>query len=200
MSHFHPPNGKQPVGPDRRTCRSSVGTTAIEQLAGAVCQSDPGTQMGKKRRNLGTSWPHQVPHRLGDRTVAVAFSTNTIFDYTRWSGASRTIVHVGTSQGLGQAPGVLPHPPGPIYFMHKIVSRRHATLDSRIVMVEIELLGISEIAEILGVTRQRAGQIIQTYDDFPAPAAELSIGRVWYRTDIEQWDKTHPRRPGRPSG
>jgi hypothetical protein len=50
------------------------------------------------------------------------------------------------------------------------------------------------------VTRQRASKIIQTNSDFPAPAAELSIGRVWRREQIEEWNRTHPRRPGRPCG
>jgi predicted DNA-binding transcriptional regulator AlpA len=60
-----------------------------------------------------------------------------------------------------------------------------------------DLVAIPEIAEILGVTRQRASKIIQSYDDFPTPAAELSIGRVWQRADVESWARSHPRRPGR---
>jgi len=58
-------------------------------------------------------------------------------------------------------------------------------------------MAIPEIAELLGVTRQRASKIIQSYEDFPLPVAELSIGRVWLRPVVEQWAQTHPRRPGR---
>ena len=58
---------------------------------------------------------------------------------------------------------------------------------------------MAEIAEILGVTRQRVAQLIETYDDFPKPEVELSGGRVWSRTAVETWILSHPDRgPGRP--
>lgn len=61
------------------------------------------------------------------------------------------------------------------------------------------LVGMAEIAEMLGVSRQRVGQLIETYEDFPKPEVELSGGRVWSRTAIETWIATHPERgPGRP--
>ena len=61
------------------------------------------------------------------------------------------------------------------------------------------LVGMAEIAEMLGVTRQRVSQLIETYEDFPKPEVELSGGRVWSRTAIETWIASHPERgPGRP--
>ena len=65
--------------------------------------------------------------------------------------------------------------------------------------VPLDLVSVTEIAEILGVSRQRVNQLIRAYDDFPPPEADLAIGRVWRRTQIEDWALTHPRRPGRPS-
>src|SRR5438552_1013064 len=60
---------------------------------------------------------------------------------------------------------------------------------------------MAEIAEMLGVSRQRVGQLIETYDDFPKPEVEISGGRVWSRTAVETWIATHPERgPGRPEG
>ena len=59
------------------------------------------------------------------------------------------------------------------------------------------LVSIPEIAELLGVSQQRAHQIIRSYKDFPLPEAELAVGRVWLRSAVEAWDKSHPRRPGR---
>lgn len=60
------------------------------------------------------------------------------------------------------------------------------------------LVGMAEIAEMLGVTRQRVAQLIESYEDFPKPEVELSGGRVWSRTAIETWIATHPERgPGR---
>ena len=56
-----------------------------------------------------------------------------------------------------------------------------------------------EVAEMLGVSRQRVHQIIQTYPDFPQPEAELAVGRIWRRDLVARWISSHPRRTGRPS-
>jgi len=66
-------------------------------------------------------------------------------------------------------------------------------------VVPDHLVSVTEIAEILGVSRQRVNQLIKSHSDFPAPEAELAIGRVWRRDQIERWDREHPRQPGRPS-
>jgi predicted DNA-binding transcriptional regulator AlpA len=54
------------------------------------------------------------------------------------------------------------------------------------------LLSTPEIAEMLGVSRQRVDQLSRT-DDFPSPTAELAIGRVWNRDDIEAWARATGR-------
>ncbi len=58
----------------------------------------------------------------------------------------------------------------------------------------INLVGVAEIAQMLGVTRQRVNQMVQTLPDFPPPEAELSAGRIWRRSTIEKWIKAHPER------
>lgn len=45
------------------------------------------------------------------------------------------------------------------------------------------LVGISEIGEMLGVSRQRASAL-QTHKGFPGPVATLRAGPVWRRDDI----------------
>ena len=61
------------------------------------------------------------------------------------------------------------------------------------------LVGLTEIASMLGVTRQRAGQLVRDYDDFPPPTADLASGRIWETAAVEAWAKAHPARPpGRP--
>ena len=60
-----------------------------------------------------------------------------------------------------------------------------------------DLVSVTEIAEMLGVSRQRVNQLVQAYDDFPAPEADLAIGRVWLRSAVEGWAESHPRKPGR---
>ncbi len=57
------------------------------------------------------------------------------------------------------------------------------------------LVGLSEIATMLGVTRQRASQLVRDYGDFPPPVAELAAGRVWETAAVETWAKAHPERP-----
>ena len=64
----------------------------------------------------------------------------------------------------------------------------------------VPLVAIPEIATMLGVSRQRASKIIHSYENFPEPVAELSIGRIWKRSDVQRWINTNPRLPGRPIG
>ena len=55
-----------------------------------------------------------------------------------------------------------------------------------------QLMGTSEIAELLGVTNQRVDQLARR-TDFPEPVAVLAAGRIWNRADVEAW----ARRTGR---
>jgi prophage regulatory protein len=59
----------------------------------------------------------------------------------------------------------------------------------------VEVVGVPEIGQILGVSRQRVYQLMETYEDFPAPLATLAVGRVWSRAAIEEWDQKHGERP-----
>lgn len=53
-----------------------------------------------------------------------------------------------------------------------------------------QLLGLSEIADRLHTTRQRANELSRT-DAFPAPQAELRMGPVWLAADIDRWARRH---------
>jgi hypothetical protein len=61
-----------------------------------------------------------------------------------------------------------------------------------------ELLGVSEVAEALGVSKQRVAELADS-ESFPAPIVRLRAGPIWERSAIArflgQWD----RRPGRPA-
>lgn len=62
-----------------------------------------------------------------------------------------------------------------------------------------DLIGLKEVAALLGVSRQRAFQIVQERADFPAPVATLAAGRVWALPAVGEWMAAHPvRPPGRP--
>ena len=65
--------------------------------------------------------------------------------------------------------------------------------------VAAEFVGVTEIARMLGVSQQRASQIIDVYEDFPPPAALIGTRRAWDRDEVELWIAEHPNRgPGRP--
>lgn len=54
------------------------------------------------------------------------------------------------------------------------------------------LMGTHEIAEMLGVSRQRAQQI-SARKDFPKPYDVLRAGKIWKRKAVEQWARDHGR-------
>jgi prophage regulatory protein len=56
-----------------------------------------------------------------------------------------------------------------------------------------DLVGITEIAEMLGISRQRVYQLLESDDSFPKPVAEISAGRIWRRPDVEAWAKSTGR-------
>jgi hypothetical protein len=60
-----------------------------------------------------------------------------------------------------------------------------------------ELIGVSEVADILGVTRQRASALAKS-PGFPDPVAILASGPVWTRSSLSRFIDEWPRREGRP--
>lgn len=62
-----------------------------------------------------------------------------------------------------------------------------------------DLVSAPEVAERLGVSRQRVHQL-QNAPGFPAPLYRLRTGPVWDALAIATFAKTWERRPGRPAG
>ena len=60
-----------------------------------------------------------------------------------------------------------------------------------------ELVGVAEIADILGVSRQRVHELSQRRD-FPVPIARLAAGPVWPRPWLNRFVDSWERKPGRP--
>ncbi|HEV8681571.1 MAG TPA: hypothetical protein VGS09_02180 [Actinomycetota bacterium] len=60
-----------------------------------------------------------------------------------------------------------------------------------------QLVGVAEIAGILGVSKQRVSEL---WSDprFPRPVAELAAGPVWRLSMLKRFIDEWPRRPGRP--
>ena len=57
----------------------------------------------------------------------------------------------------------------------------------------MELWGTQEIAEYLGVTRQRVHQLAERYHDWPAPLASLAMGKVYDAAAVRAWATQHQR-------
>ena len=57
-----------------------------------------------------------------------------------------------------------------------------------------QLLGVTEVAALLGISRQRVQQLTESDPDFPAPAGDLARGRVWNSEDVEAWAKATGRK------
>lgn len=60
-----------------------------------------------------------------------------------------------------------------------------------------ELMSAADIADMLGVKRQRVHQLRHTAA-FPAPLAELGGGAVWDAAAVRHFAKNWARKPGRP--
>ncbi|CPX20493.1 Hypothetical protein ERS075604_04368 [Mycobacteroides abscessus] len=60
-----------------------------------------------------------------------------------------------------------------------------------------ELMSAAEIADDLGVTRQRVHQL-RELPAFPAPLAELRGGAVWDASAVRAFGRDWERKPGRP--
>ena len=56
----------------------------------------------------------------------------------------------------------------------------------------MNLVGTHELAELLGVSRQRADQLARQ-TGFPKPVAELKGGRVWRLSDVDRWNRKRKR-------
>jgi prophage regulatory protein len=76
--------------------------------------------------------------------------------------------------------------------------RRQAVPLASLGMSPDEVVGLSEIAQMFGVTKRTAVRYRER-SDFPEPLARLSAGHVWRRAEVERWGRDHlPLRLGRP--
>lgn len=64
-------------------------------------------------------------------------------------------------------------------------------------MPDRELVGVTEIAELLGVAKISAKRYAAR-DDFAKPVAVLAGGRVWRAEDVLEWAEKHRPSRGRP--
>jgi predicted DNA-binding transcriptional regulator AlpA len=66
-----------------------------------------------------------------------------------------------------------------------------------------KLLRVTDVAKVLGVSKQRADQL-RLRSDFPVPASRWARGDLWAASDVRRWARTYaggearwgPRRSG----
>ena len=54
------------------------------------------------------------------------------------------------------------------------------------------MVGVTEIGELLGVSRQRVDQLARS-EGFPEPIGEIRAGRIWSRQAVEDWARANGR-------
>lgn len=59
------------------------------------------------------------------------------------------------------------------------------------------IVGVTEVAEMLGVSKQRISMLSQR-EDFPRPLEQLASGPVWRARDLSTFSAGWRRKPGRP--
>ncbi|HET7486535.1 MAG TPA: hypothetical protein VFJ85_01305 [Acidimicrobiales bacterium] len=62
-----------------------------------------------------------------------------------------------------------------------------------------KLMGVTEVAEALGTSRQRVSALARQRRGLPPPLAQLASGPVWSATTLRRFINEWDRRPGRPA-
>jgi hypothetical protein len=86
-------------------------------------------------------------------------------------------------------------PAAPIVHAEVSTSAEHEARMSRLAFPE--LVGVSELAELLDITHSRATALVRS-KDFPMPVAELQSGPVWRRDVLQRFAGDSSHRPSRP--
>lgn len=74
--------------------------------------------------------------------------------------------------------------------------KTHEALERELNAPPQRYAGITEVAEILGVSKQRVSELRQS-GRFPSPVAEIAAGPVWTVSSLDRFIDTWDRRPGR---
>jgi predicted DNA-binding transcriptional regulator AlpA len=79
----------------------------------------------------------------------------------------------------------------------ELETKTEAALDAELARPPFpEVVGATEAARMLGVSRQRLYQLAER-DDFPPPMVQLAAGPVWLTDSIRAFEGGWDRRPGR---
>lgn len=68
----------------------------------------------------------------------------------------------------------------------------YVNYDRAVMAEDDDLIGTSDIADMLGVSRQRVGKLFLD-GRLPDPVGRLRNARIWRRSDVEAWMKEQGR-------
>jgi hypothetical protein len=86
----------------------------------------------------------------------------------------------------------------PIWPVVRVEAKTDAELDVELAQPTFpELIGVSELAQLLGTSRQRASYLARSAS-FPEPLARLNSGPVWTKPSVRRFLDAWQRKPGRP--
>jgi predicted DNA-binding transcriptional regulator AlpA len=81
--------------------------------------------------------------------------------------------------------------------MSAVQHRRSLVRIGSTIVAPEDIVGVTEVATILGVPVRTAARYVDRAD-FPEPLGTLARGRVWLREDVNAWKERLPLKPGRP--
>jgi predicted DNA-binding transcriptional regulator AlpA len=76
---------------------------------------------------------------------------------------------------------------------HNSAAELHRNGDRLVTLRPVMPVGVHELADLLGLTRQQVHRLIKTAD-FPAPLFRLAHGATWDGHDVLAWNNQRPRR------
>jgi hypothetical protein len=72
-------------------------------------------------------------------------------------------------------------------------SRSSRRASRRPLRLQLDLVGLAEAAELLGIGRAALAERRRRHEGFPLAVAELRCGLVWFRAQIEQYQLSELR-------
>ncbi|MFJ9544073.1 hypothetical protein ACIRPX_43670 [Streptomyces sp. NPDC101225] len=146
-------------------------------------------------RDTADSIIEELCERLADCDPAVGVAPNGNLSARVWvdTGTARQAIDVALKEvtAAAKALGIDQTVIGVELLTEGELDRRNAE------PIVPDLGGVSEIAEMLGVGRQRAAQLTQR-DDFPSPVAQLKAGPVFFKSQVRGFEARWDRHGGRP--
>lgn len=130
-----------------------------------------------------------LSYRAGVAQVTIAIDTSrVILPDVRWAVTAAVDKVIMALEKCGLEPGRVVH----------VEAETFAALDARLAEPTIpSLVGIHELAGMLGVTKQRASALARS-PGFPLPIAELAAGPIWAEPMVQRFVEEWARQPGRP--